>query len=295
MNIHDIITIPNIEPREVIVLQYNNTVFIKESSIFNLINKYHVTDVQGVIDRVLEFNKITNSTDKRCKIIKDINALYYPLTESTTLLESETPLAMIELFESVVNVVREAEYIRVQASPEASKLNQSLSLAFEKVCKVITKSDYNEEKEIRRRIKQLDSAIDSLEKEKQRVLDAQNNLSDKDIKRDKSLVRISVFANTFIHLVKSLIINIPLSIFGFGSSILEILADHGKDLFFGNIEAATYIRSIDGTIKQLKNTRMFLNKKLVNIKNLKEKNNSKAKHEASVYYNSISDIYERKM
>ena len=96
-------------------------------------------------------------------------------------------------------------------------------------------------------------------------------------------------------MVKSLIINIPLSIFGFGSSVLEILADHGKDLFFGNIEAATYIKSIDGTIKQLKNTRMFLNKKLVNIKNLKEKNNSKAKHEASVYYNSISDIYERKM
>lgn len=295
MNIHDIITIPNIEPREVMVLQYNNTVFIKESSIFNLINKYHVTDVQGVIDRVLEFNKITNSTDKRCKIIKDINALYYPLTESTTLLESETPLAMIELFESVANIIREAEYIRVQASPEASRLNQSLSLAFEKVCKVITKSDYNEEKEIRRRIKQLNSAIDSLEKEKQRVLEAQDKMSNKDIKRDRSLVKISVFVNTFIHLVKSLITNIPLTIFGFGSSILEILVGHGVDLVVDNVEAKAYIKSIDSTIDQLKKTRTFLNNQLIKINKSKEKNNSKAKHEASVYYNSISDIYERKM
>lgn len=290
MNIHDIITIPNIEPREVMVLQYNNTVFIKESSIFNLMNRYHVTDVQGIIDRVLEFNKITNSTDKRCKIIKDINALYYPLTESTTLLESEVPLAIIDLFESVVNIVREAEYIRVQASPEASRLNQALSLSFEKVCKVIMKSDYNEEKEIRRRIKQLSSAIDSLEKEKQRVLDAQDKMSNKDIKRDRSLVKISVFVNTFIHLVKSLIVNIPLSIFGFGSSVLEILVGHGVDLVVDNVEAKYYIKSIDDTIGQLKKTRKFLNDKLIKINKLKD--NTKAKHEASVYSNSISDIYK---
>lgn len=315
MNLSDILRIPNTDVSDIMCIQRDRCIYMKESAITQLAEENHIKDIDALCKHVLESNGFGEFDADGYKLVRDVNAPWIIAESYMPRIVNDEIVFEFSVWESLFDVIEEAEYAQSHISPEANKTNQKISLFMERVLAHIKKVDYDEPAEIQRRIKDIDAAINKLKSEKASV---EKKKEDKDSKdKDKRLYNVSVIVSTLAglasaalsggaqHLVGKMVVpKSKLLSKWFGISAdqkgtpkemilkgLGIAATAGTGIATAIFTYQSYNSTLESNIAQLESTKSFLEGEYKKALARKDKNNSKEKAvKESKYGDSIQSI-----
>ena len=319
MNLSDILRIPNTDVSDIMCIQRDRCIYMKESAISKLAEENRIKDIDALCKHVLEANGFTEFDTDGYKLVRDVNAPWIVAESYMPRIMDDDVMSEFAIWESLFDMIYEAEYAQSHVSSEANKTNQKISLFMERVLAHMKKVDYDEPAEIQRRIKDIDSAINKLKAEKASV---EKKKTDKDSQdKDKRIYNVSVIVSTLAglasaaltmgaqHLVGKVVIpKSKLLSKWFGISNAEkgstkemilrglgIATSAGSGVLTAIFTYQTYSSTLDSNIAQLESTKSFLEneyKKAVARKD-KKKSKEEPKEKAvkeSKYGDSIQSI-----
>ncbi len=323
MNLSDILRIPNTDVSSIICIQSDKYVYMKESAITQLAEENHIKDIDALCNYIIESSEMKDPMHETYKLVRDSNNPWILAESYVPKIVDDPVLYEFDVVESVQAIFYELEYAQSHVAPEAKVVNQKISLFLERIIAQLHKVDYDEPKEIQRRIKEVESAINKLKAEKSSI-DKKNEVTDGDYRskikkedKDRRIYGVSVLVSTLTGLAASIITSGGIHL---GRKVRVKLSDTAKAPKPGDLKKSiigtglvsglnslnifsyeAYENTLSSNIALLERTKAFLEKeydkslKRAEKKETKKENSVKPKLATESYGSSIQDImYEIK-
>lgn len=321
MTISDAIRIPNSDISSIVCISTGNTVYMRESSINAIAKENRIQSKDDLAKSILEAYGY-NPEHYNYMLLKDmksgvINEHTYiepigdeSIREAFELVEAFGDLLAIEKAMDVP--LTEAEYVEMKPNQDLCKIaNQKIGLFYEKIDAAIRNVNYNEPKEIKRRIKKCEDAIARLEQEIKYVQSVEKNKNGdrRDVHQINCVTLVRVIKNLATTIIKTVVGNYldTMDIPEFLKQVFDIKhrntvnksAKAGLDAFIDIIEniqfgPKDYEAQLNRYISQISKTKMFLERELKKAEEKRTQKSSKNESkehqvkESVVRYNSSS-------